>query len=296
MNRGPQAVDRSTRITAAGKRERFSGCDFTVDVPFLDARQPDGAHGVARFRRCLHEHPQVVVRQRPVKPRCAVAPGLDEGLVSLADPLAPFNGALDEVMLFHRALTAGEIRQLAGGNPQHAEDVQAERVLHFRFASGDTRDHSPHGNHGEFEGGTANTTEGPFGDALVFTQPKILAAAKMGRGKSKVAYLWSQDVAMMVRAMALADDRLLIAGPPDVLDEVAAFQTFADAATQQQLVAQEKALAGERGALFQIVDAGTGQTLAEYPLASPPVFDGLATAAGRVFIATLDGRVIAYGP
>jgi outer membrane protein assembly factor BamB len=132
--------------------------------------------------------------------------------------------------------------------------------------------------------------------ANVEKAPKKAAASKRGRKKSAVAYRWTRDISMMVRAMALAGDQLLIAGPPDSLDEAAAFQTFSDQATQRQLVAQDTALKGQSGALFQTVDANTGETLAEHKLESPPVFDGLIVAEGQVFIATVDGRLSAYSP
>jgi hypothetical protein len=130
----------------------------------------------------------------------------------------------------------------------------------------------------------------PGGDAGA---PK--ATSKQRRRKSAVAYLWTRDIPMMVRAMALAGNTLLIAGPPDLLDEVAAFQNYVDEATQKQIADQDAALKGRRGAMLQTVNAGTGETLAEYPLESLPVFDGLIVAGGRTFIATTDGHVVCLG-
>jgi hypothetical protein len=48
------------------------------------------------------------------------------------------------------------------------------------------------------------------------------------------------------------------------------------------------------GGILLTVDATTGETRAEYPLGSPPVFDGLIVANGRVLIATIDGRILAF--
>jgi hypothetical protein len=50
----------------------------------------------------------------------------------------------------------------------------------------------------------------------------------------------------------------------------------------------------EGEALLQAVDADTGETLARYALDSPPTFDGLIVAAGRDFLATMDGRLVAF--
>jgi len=119
----------------------------------------------------------------------------------------------------------------------------------------------------------------------------LSVAAKRGKGKPSLAYRWTRDVPMMVRAMALAGRTLLVAGPEDLLDEDAAFQTFSDGATQKQLADQDAALAGRRGALLHAVDADSGRTTAEYTMDSPPVFDGLIVAGGKVFIATTDGHL-----
>jgi hypothetical protein len=102
-------------------------------------------------------------------------------------------------------------------------------------------------------------------------------------------------VPLLVRAMAVAGDTLLIAGPVDVLDEDAAFQNFDDEATQEQLAAQDAALRGQTAAVFQAVDAANGATLAELRLDAPPVFDGLIAAGGRVYITTLDGQIVCLG-
>jgi hypothetical protein len=230
------------------------------------------------------------------EPSISMKIGYDDINQLLPQPLTPLSGALDEVMLFHRALSPDEIQRLAKTDAKPAKEDREGLVLHLSFAAGKTRDRSPGGNHGKMEGAKAEIVEGPFGEALVFKQPKNVVAPPQGRGRSGVAYLWTKDIPFMVRAMALAGNRLLIAGPPDVLDEEAAFQNFADQATQQQIAAQDKALKGQSGALFQAVDAGTGETVAEYQLDSPPVFDGLIVAGGRVFIATMDGRLMAYGP
>jgi len=116
---------------------------------------------------------------------------------------------------------------------------------------------------------------------------------KPRRGKATVTYRWTRDVPIMVRAMALAGDKLLIAGPEDMIDEEATFQTFSEESTQRQLVLQDAALKGNRGAQFLIIHADTGDTLSKVPLDTPPVFDGLVVADGRVFLATVDGRVLA---
>ncbi|UCE47621.1 MAG: hypothetical protein JSW47_18735, partial [Phycisphaerales bacterium] len=91
---------------------------------------------------------------------------------------------------------------------------------------------------------------------------------------------WSVHVPIRVRAMALAGDKLFIAGPPDVIpqdDPLAAFE-------------------GRKGADLWAVSALTGRKLSEIQhLKSPPVYDGLIAAQGCLYISTVDGCVHCLG-
>ena len=44
-----------------------------------------------------------------------------------------------------------------------------------------------------------------------------------------------------------------------------------------------------------LIDVNSGESLSELELVSPPVFDGLSVSGGRVFIATVDGRIVCLG-
>jgi outer membrane protein assembly factor BamB len=104
---------------------------------------------------------------------------------------------------------------------------------------------------------------------------------------------WAVDrPPLLVRAMALAGRTLLVAGPPDLVDEQAAFEKPDDPAQQAALAAQDAALRGEKGALLWAVSADDGRRLAEIRLDAPPVFDGLIVAGGRVYVATESGQVV----
>jgi len=90
---------------------------------------------------------------------------------------------------------------------------------------------------------------------------------------------WTLWVPVRVRAMTLADKTLFAAGPPDVLDPndpLAAFE-------------------GRKGALLWAVSAEDGTKLAEYKLDSPPVFDGMISANGRLYISMTNGKVRCFG-
>ncbi len=109
-------------------------------------------------------------------------------------------------------------------------------------------------------------------------------------------FLWTKDVPLYARSMALAARTLFVAGPPDLVDEEAAFKALAQRGedARKRVAEQDAALGGARGGLLRAVSAQDGQTLAELKLDALPVWDGMAAAGGRLFLATTDGRVIAF--
>ena len=112
---------------------------------------------------------------------------------------------------------------------------------------------------------------------------------------SRVAWRWRDHVPVQVCAMVMADKLLLVAGPPDTVDEEQAARSLNLPGTQQQLAEQEAAFAGRRGAILLAVSAADGKHQAAYRLPSPPVFDGMAAAAGRLYLSTMDGKVLCLG-
>jgi len=111
---------------------------------------------------------------------------------------------------------------------------------------------------------------------------------------ARIAYRWSQETPLHVRAMVLAGKTLFIAGPPDVLDEEKAFDGLGDAALRAKLEEQAASLAGKKGALLLAVSASDGGKLAEYRLESPPEWDAMAAANGRLYFSTTDGKVLCF--
>jgi hypothetical protein len=73
--------------------------------------------------------------------------------------------------------------------------------------------------------------------------------------------------------MLLAGDTLFVAGPVDGLKSVEAF-------------------GGRNGVVLRAVSATDGSTLSEIKLEAPPVFDGLAAADGKLFVAWTNGKVV----
>jgi hypothetical protein len=90
---------------------------------------------------------------------------------------------------------------------------------------------------------------------------------------------WFKWVPVRMRAMVLAGDHLFVAGPPDVVDAgdpMAAFE-------------------GRSGAVLRAYSADDGSMLAEQRLDSPPVFDGLIAARGRLYMSLVDGSTLCMG-
>ncbi len=114
--------------------------------------------------------------------------------------------------------------------------------------------------------------------------------------RSAVSFNWlDEEPPLHVRAMVLADKALFIAGPPDVVDEEEAFYNPNDEVVLARLDKQSAALGGQSGALLLVVSASDGEKLAEYKLDSPPVFDGMAAANGRLYFSTIEGKVMCMG-
>ena len=84
--------------------------------------------------------------------------------------------------------------------------------------------------------------------------------------------LWSVDVppAFQIEAMALSRDVLFAAGPTDRFRRTP-------------------------GALLWAVSTKDGTKIAEHKLPSPPVGDGIAVAAGKLFLTTTDGKLLCFG-
>jgi hypothetical protein len=95
--------------------------------------------------------------------------------------------------------------------------------------------------------------------------------------------------------MVLAGKTLFVAGPPDVVDEEKVFFNPENPELQAKLREQDAALEGKKGALLQVVSASDGKKLAEYKLDTVPVWDGMAAANGRLYLSTMDGRVLCMG-
>ncbi len=130
-------------------------------------------------------------------------------------------------------------------------------------------------------------------------EPELVTTGKPRRrwlpAPGHPVYDWSEEVPLLGRALVMAGDRLFVAGPPDVVDTEQTQLRVDAPETRARLAAQAAALEGTSGALLWDVSVKDGRKLAEYELETPLVFDGMAAAGGRLYVATVDGRVECLG-
>jgi len=112
------------------------------------------------------------------------------------------------------------------------------------------------------------------------------------RKKPDLPALWKSKIGLLARGMLLSDKVLFVVGPPDLFGVASGDAVHPyTLAPQEGLQAQREALDGKRGTLLWAVSADDGRKLSEYRLGGLPVWDGMAAARGRLYIATTDGTV-----
>lgn len=224
-------------------------------------------------------------------------------------------GAVDEVRIFHRELTQEEITA-ANVDPEKSRAISKQAVVALTFDSGAAKDESGHKNDGDLSG--QPTGQGRIGTCVLFPKAAPVAVAKPdakpdpnvpatpatpGKGQNKQAggmhfeHQWTQFTPVFARSMVLGKDMLLLAGPPDLIDEEYALERQAakDPAIFEQLKQQDDALEGKLGFQLFAVSLKDGSRVTDLKFDSTPVWDGMSTAYGRVFVATIDGKVMCLG-
>ncbi len=99
-------------------------------------------------------------------------------------------------------------------------------------------------------------------------------AARRG-AKQSVSDNWSVRIPVRATAMALAGKTLFLAGAPDIVDPEDPLASFE----------------GRKGARFCAFSAADGSKLSELKVDALPVWDGMAVARGKLFLAMKDGSV-----
>ena len=198
-----------------------------------------------------------------------------------------FTGTIDEVRVYHGELSEDEIRERVT-DLGRASARSATLVLECAFDDGDGKDGSGNRNHGEVSG--TRDTKGKIGNGLRF-------AGKASRsGGSFIKHDWTADMPVYVRAIVLAGDHLFVAGPADLIDDESSFQKLVegDEKVLAHLARQDRVLAGKEGSKLWVVSAKTGEKVADYSLTGLPVWDGMAIAGERVFMAMTGGVLTCF--
>ena len=143
--------------------------------------------------------------------------------------------------------------------------------------------------------GRENLAGGPVGHRAdtyrLFRMKRTGAPPPVAKqGKSKPPRpgepVWTDPQSLIVRAMVLGDDRLAVAGPRDLGEKDPNLLAFTNEPEARA------GFEGKKGVFLRIVSAADGGKISECELPAMPVFDGLAAANGRLYLATLDGRVL----
>ena len=102
------------------------------------------------------------------------------------------------------------------------------------------------------------------------------------RAKEPVAYEWVTALGLRPRALIGAGKLLFVAGMPDTFDPKA------------PSAAANAAFEGRAEGVLHVVSRADGKTVGRLRLESPPVWDGMAAADGKLFLSTRDGKVTCF--
>ncbi|NQU23170.1 MAG: PQQ-binding-like beta-propeller repeat protein [Candidatus Nealsonbacteria bacterium] len=112
---------------------------------------------------------------------------------------------------------------------------------------------------------------------------------------SALSYNWvHEEPDVMAKAMVLANDRLFIAGPRDVVDEKQMWGRSNEPLFRKKMQEQTDWLNGKHGGLMQVFSKTDGKKLAEHKLPHVPAFDGLIAAEGSLYMVSDNGSVVCY--
>ena len=83
----------------------------------------------------------------------------------------------------------------------------------------------------------------------------------------------------------------------DIIDEENTFKKLSekDAEVQELLAAQDQALEGKFSGLLLAVNCDSGLVEHRIELGTLPAWDGMAGANGKLFLSTIDGRLMCFG-
>lgn len=284
-------VRADTELTAAVGQENL-GPDWTHLVGVLG--EDKSVRLYVNGKLAAENQAKKFLKSDPVQP-LEIGADSQTGVGDYKSPFA-LKGQIDEVRLFFAELSAEEIAARAA-NPGAEKAAEAEAVLAVTFDSGKAIDSSGKKNHGRKTEKVTPSTDGVSGGSFSFEGGTAKGGGNSRGGGTIVEFDWTHDIPLLSRAMVKAGEHLLTAGPPDLIDEEETFQklTEGDTEVQKLLVRQDAALEGAEGGSLWIASTETGEKIKEIDLPALPIWDGMAVAGGKLFLATTDGKVLCYG-
>jgi hypothetical protein len=117
--------------------------------------------------------------------------------------------------------------------------------------------------------------------SLTDRSPKRKKGKKKGSGlhaESGAKPVWTSTVPIKAKSLLVGSDKLFLAGVRDKIDAGDPWAHFD----------------GKMGGMITVHSKENGKLVSEIELKSPPVFDGLASAGGKLFVSCKDGSVLCF--
>ncbi|GAB6165588.1 hypothetical protein JCM19992_15880 [Thermostilla marina] len=273
---GPQAT-----VKVAGKRLDLKQWHHVAGVVTAEGNVRLFVDGAPSGRA---EAPQLLAKA----PMEGISIGRDDrSLVGDYTGASPFDGVIDEVRIYHEALSPADVASHASGDSAAPID---SAVLALSFDDGKVQDASPAKN--ACDAADPQFAEGKFGEALVFSGGEEAVPGY------RVPHEWIADLPFFARAMVLTGDALYVAGPVDLINEEELYKEVSDPSrpVPATLREQEAAFEGRKASYLGAVSPQTGELLGQWELPATPTFDGMIATDGCLWLSTQQGTLLCIKP
>jgi len=206
--------------------------------------------------------------------------GLTFGERRMGLHLMPISGFLDDSAFNRTYWTYSDVRPGSDYNRNDRDPRSGELLVMQTDRTFVVRGHPERATTTTFVPGQKGFLVAAIANQDLATGENALAHASRGaKRKTEPPSIWSNTVPLRIRSMVLAGKTLFVCGAPDVVDK-------ADPMA---------ALEGRKGAALWSFAVADGKKLSACEIESPPVFDGMIAASGKLYIAATDGKVFCFG-
>ena len=126
------------------------------------------------------------------------------------------------------------------------------------------------------------------------TRPNWRKYRTLRSPKVEFDFDWKSGVPLRPKAIVKTRNVLFLAGPEDILDEEKVYQDPQNEENQKLLQRQNELINSRNSGKLLAVSVQDGSVRQEIELTSQPVWDGMASAYGNLFLCCKDGSVIAF--